>query len=112
VNSKNLNLFTNKSYEQEKPVHVSARFSGELAAIWRDLETQFSDQSPSDMLKECVRVRALLAELQRRKMVGGKAEVTIFAEETNYKHEDLFEFMAMHRPIFESIDEKRSSTIS
>lgn len=89
-----VNRFTASDTIENKRISVSARFTGDLADIWEELVSDLPINS-SDLIKECVRTRALLAEVQRRKANGEEAEVLIKVEETEGVHLDLIDFLRL-----------------
>ncbi len=78
--------FTRDHLESEKPIHISARLSGSIAVLWQEMEERF-DISSSELLRECIRFRAAVADMECNNQIDNEVRL-----------KELMEFLQLEKP--------------
>ena len=78
--------YTKDYLDSEKPVHISARLSGTIAILWQEMEERF-EISSSELLRECIRFRAAVADMECNNQI-----------DDNVRLKELMEFLKLEKP--------------
>jgi hypothetical protein len=76
--------------KKPKPIQLNVKLTGDMAEVWETLLKQMEGESASSLLKEAIRIRALITELH---IAGEDVYANIDGE-----REKLTEFLGLARP--------------